>query len=443
MTPKFRSDIVSAVHLILWVVLACYIGSFLISAAKNPSYGIFYQSEGNVEVLRIRDFPFLFNFAQRAWRGETTVNSGASIYSVRNHLKVTSDWAGSKVAGTLQFAYSPTMLWVLAPLVPFSNATAFLFFDIAGLFAIFWMTRPSRSRWGIGLLSFFSGVALGCFVLGQTALATGAGLLFIAEKTRADAHKEGWRDSLISAVVLWALTAKPQIAMAAAAVLVGLRQWRTLVVGGLLTVISTFLVWPLLGPHWMTDYLHLIGTFNKMDAGRVFVMAFVPGIMANLRAVLSVDIGLRDDISSLVSAIMWLAALGYIVVKGLRSRLPAAALWSMSILSYLLFCPHVSPTEELQVVIILALCVSMREKLARYELVLLITLPLLVFMSPFSGPFQGIRLPLFITQLALFFFFASSGERFSPPGLAGCHPQLPHAGSGLYHPEVRNTGSTA
>jgi hypothetical protein len=183
-------------------------------------------------------------------------------------------------------------------------------------------------------------------------------------------------------------------------------------VGGLLSVVSTLILWPLLGPHWLTDYMHLLGTYNTTDAGPSFVMAVVPGIMANLRSILSVDVGLRDDISSGISLIVWVAALGHITLAGLRSRLPVAALWSMSILSYLLFCPHVSPTEEMQVMVILALCVSMKDKLTKHELFLLVTVPLLVFISPVSRLFWGMHLPLFLAQLILFFFFVFSKEKF-------------------------------
>jgi hypothetical protein len=418
---KIQRKPVFVLHFILWVALVFEIGSFLISVARNPSYGIFFEPGKNVEVWRIRDFSFLFNFAQRAWLRETTVTSGSSIYSLRNHLKVTSDWAGTDVPGSLQFGYSPTMLWLLVPLVPFSNATAYLIFNIAGLFAIFWMTRPRWCRWGIGLLPFFSEVARYCFVLGQTAFATGAALLFVGEKTL-HGDRQGWRHHLSGGTVLWALTAKPPIALSAAAVLIGLRRWRTLLIAALLTVISTLLLWPLMGAHWLTDYIHLLGTYNTKDAGPAFVMAVVPAIMTSLRAILSVDIGLRDDISSLISLIVWLSALGYIILAGLRFRLPAAALWAMSIFSYLLFCPHVTPTDEIQVVVILALCVSPKNRLTKHESFLLLILPLLPFMSPIPGPFAGMRLPFFLSQLALFFFFAFSGKKFASAGFAGESP---------------------
>jgi hypothetical protein len=106
----------------------------------------------------------------------------------------------------------------------------------------------------------------------------------------------------------------------------------------------------------------------------------------------------------------------------LRSRVSAAALWSMGILSYLLFCPHVSTTEELQLVVILSLSVSLRKELDCSELLLLVVLPLLVFVIPMPGPF---RLPFFIVQLALFVFFARGGQKLAAAGLDREEPACP------------------
>jgi hypothetical protein len=415
---EFRSRTIFIAHFVLWLLLSVQIILMLVSRVDSPSFGISLSKTKDMVVLKIYDFPSHFNFVQKTWLRETTVKSGSSVYSVRNHLKVTSDWAGQKVESALPFGYSPTMLWVLAPLVPFPNAVAFLLFNIAGLAAVFWMTRPSRCRWGIGLLAFFSGLAKFCFAQGQTAILTGAGLLFIAEKTLRSDRNQSWKDALVVGCVLWALTAKPPVALTAASVLLGLRQWRALIAAVVLTIFSTLLISPLLGAHWLADYLHLLGSYNTIDAGPAFAFSLFPQLMVSLRAILSVDIGLRDNLASHISAALWLIALGYIVITGLRSRLPLTALWSLSILSYLFFCPHVTATEELQLVIILSLCVPLRDKLERRELLLLMAVPLLVFISPAPGPFFEIRLPLFLSQLALFLFFAIGGKRFAPGGFA-------------------------
>lgn len=364
---KNQSNRIFIVHFVLWLALSIWVIRLLIPMLDYGSpFGILLPTTENgysKDTLKIVDFPFHFNFVQKVWRHETTVNSGLSIYSVENHLKVTSDWAGQKVSQSLHFGYSPTMLWILAPLVPFSPATAYFIFNIAGLFAVFWVTRPDRCRWGIGLLLFFSPLAQLCFVLGQNSLLTAAGLLYLAEKNRPDSHDHGWRNPLISGSVLWALTAKPTIALLAIAVLVGMRRWHTIFAAAIFTVISTLIISPWLGPNWINDYFHLLRAYNQIDAGPVFSWSIYPEFMANLRAILNIDIGFTDDVAGYVSAIVWLMVLAYLTMLGLLSRLSAAALWSMSILSYLLFCPHVGSTEVLQVLVILSLCVSPVDKL--------------------------------------------------------------------------------
>jgi len=395
-------------HFVLWIALVVYVVRLLIPMLDYGSpFGISLPSteqKSSHAGLKIVDFPFHFNFAQKVWKKETTVSSGESIYSVENHLKVTSDWAGQKMGSSLHFGYSPTMLWLFLPLVSFSPSTAYFLFNIAGLAAIFWLTSPSRCRWGIGLFSCFSPLAQLCFVLGQTPLVTGAGLLYIAEKSREDSNAHGWRESIIPATILWALTSKPPIALSAAAVLLSMRRWRVLSIAALFTFFSTIIISPWLGSNWMNDYIHLLRAYNLTDAGSVFAWSIYPDFMANLRAFLNIDIDFADNIAGYLSAVVWLIVLTFIAILGLRRRLSVAALWSMSILAYLLFCPHVGPTEELLVLVILSLCVSAKEGLSWQELVLFITLPLLVFISPAPGTLYGSRLPLFLTQLVLFLF---------------------------------------
>ena len=269
---------------------------------------------------------------------------------------------------------------------------------------------PSRCRWGIGLLSCFSPLAQLCFVLGQTPLLTGAGLLYIAEKTKEDSNAHGWRKSIIPAAIMWALTAKPPIALFGTAVLLSMRRWRVLSIAAIFTFFSTAVISPWLGHDWMNDYIHLLRSYNQTDAGSVFAWSIYPDFMANLRAFLNIDIGFADNIAGYTSAVVWLLVLAFIAILGLRRRLSVAALWSMSILSYLLFCPHVGPTEELLVLVILSLCVSAKEGLSWQELVLFIMLPLLVFISPAPGTLYGSRLPLFLTQLVLILFIFVSGR---------------------------------
>ena len=233
-----RNHITVIVHFVLWTALTIYIckGVLLPTARPGSTFGITLSPTvpGSSSMnLTIIDFASHFNFVKKTWLGQTTVNSGSSVYSLENHLKVTSDWAGVKLNNALPFGYSPTMLWVLAPLVLFSHTTAYFFFNIVGLFSVWWQTRPFRCRRGVGLLAFFSILSQACFGLGQPAAVPGAGLLFIAEKTRGKNRDDGWRTHIFVGITLWALTAKPPLALTAVAVLLGLRQWRPLLVAGI------------------------------------------------------------------------------------------------------------------------------------------------------------------------------------------------------------------
>lgn len=415
-SEKKRFHITIIVHFVLWTALALYICKWVLLpiARHGSTFGITLSptEPGSSSMnLTIIDFASHFNFVKKTWLGQTTVNSGSSIYSLENHIKVTSDWADMKLNHALPFGYSPTMLWVLAPLVLFSHTTVYFIFNIVGLLSVWWQTHPFRCRRGVGLLAFFSLLTQACFGLGQTAIITGAGLLFIAEKTREKNRDDGWRTHIFVGIALWALTAKPPLALTAVAVLLGLRRWRPLFVAGMITIILTLAITPLLGTNWVHDYIYMISSYDKVNSGVAFAWSIVPNHMANLRGVLSVDFGIADDVASRISNIMWFIALLCIAAIGNRPRLTEGAIWSLSILSYLLFCPHVSSTEELQLVLILPLCVRPDNKLSWQELVLLGIVPLLPFTSPAIGHFAGNRMVLFIAKISMILFIAVSMKR--------------------------------
>jgi len=417
----YRYHITVIVHFILWTFLSVQIcKNVLFQDSTNVSpFGISLESPipgPSVMRLTIVDFASHFNFVKNAWHGHTTVNSGASIFSLENQLNETSAWVNGKLHLALPFAYSPTMLWILAPLVLFSGYFAFCLFNIAGLLAVWWLTHPSRCRHGVGLLAFFSPLSQTCFALGQTALLTGAGLLLIAEKTQLKNRTVGWRIPIITGAILWALTAKPPLALTAVAVLLGLREWRPLLVALLLTLFSTLAITPVLGTNWTYDYMQLIDSYDLVNADPAYAWSLVPSHMANLRGVLSVDFGLPDDISSRISNVAWFISLTCIAAFCTRSRFSDSAIWSLGILSYLIFCSHVSSTEELQIVLLLPLGVTMKNRLSWQELVILITIPLLPFASPAIGAFEGYRSVLFIMNVSIVVFILSVMNRIAQQG---------------------------
>lgn len=396
------------VHLILWslLVVIVYINVMLPALSSDKPFGINHTIAKNISTITIIDFPCHFNFAKEVWLSKADRNAASSVYSVDNHLNAINKWAGSKIDYSLSFGYSPTMLWLLAPLVFFPHATAFCIFDLIGLLSIWWQTRPTRCRLGAGLLVFFSPIAYACMQLGQTALLTGAGLLYLAENSKDEQSGDSCvKNAIYTGTVLWLLTAKPPLALTAGAVLLSLRKWRPILVALIITMIMTLAISPLLGANWVHDYLTLIMTHNLVAADKIFAFSHYPHHMANLRGILNIDFHVADNLASRVSSIMWLFSLLWMITAGAQLKLQKAAYWALGLLFYLLFCPHVSSTEELQLVLLLPLCVPvMQEKLNQRELALFALIPLLPFMSPAVGPFfQDIRWGLFVAKLFLVF----------------------------------------
>lgn len=397
-----RYNFFALVHLILWmlIVIFVYKNIMLPALITDKQFGITQTSTHTI----IIDFPSLFNTAKELWLSKTVQISSSSVYSVENHLNFTSKWLGNNSPYALPFCYSPTMFWLLAPLVFFSHASAFCIFNIIGLWSIWWQTRPLRCRNGFGLLSFISPISYACMQLGQTALFTGACLLFIAENTKVDSKDTNFKREIYAGIALWILTAKPPLALTAGAVLISLRKWRPLVFALILSFFTTLLISPLLGTNWVDDYLSIIYNFNMIDTDKAFAFTYVP-TMSNLRAILSIDFHVADNLASRLSSIMWLSSLLWMITAGAKLKLQEAAYWALGILFYLLFCPHVSSTEELQLVLLLPLCIPvMQEKLNPRELALFALIPLLPFISPVGPFFLDIRWGLFAAKLLLAIF---------------------------------------
>jgi hypothetical protein len=399
------------IHFILWVSLVIVISKNILWPVLNTVNQSAFWYNGNDIV--VPDFPWIFNFTKTFWLG--SLPQDVSIYSVENHLHGTIAWLGTEVNQSLSFGYSPTMLFLLAPLTIFSHAVAFCIFNVFSLLAFWWQTRPVRCRFGVGMLALMSPVAMLCFHMGQTALLTGAGLLFLAERSRKGFERVVSIQSALCAGVLWSLTAKPPLALTAVVVLLALRQWQPVLLAALLVLATTLAISPYLGPGWITDYLNLISNYDRVQSDPAFMSGFATAHMANLRGVLSVDFNLLDNVASRVSSATWMIVLLGFAVAGHRLRLTVGGFWSIGLLLYLLFCPHVSSTEVLQVVLLLPFCIPAKESILLNwkELVLLFAIPLLPFVSPLV---LDNRMILFCSLLCTlgFVMFITRENEFNP-----------------------------
>ena len=108
--------------------------------------------------------------------------------------------------------------------------------------------------------------------MGQTAMLTLAGLVFLA---RLCEIQGAWsRPRLLAgALVLWALTAKPPIALLAAVALLAVGHRLVVLLAVLFTVVSTLAITPWLGPGWVHDYLFMLRHYNAEQADVAFAGA--------------------------------------------------------------------------------------------------------------------------------------------------------------------------
>jgi len=241
------------------------------------------------------------------------------------------------------------------------------------------MTRAKRTVPILGPLVLLGPLGLACLALGQTAFLSADAIMFLmlrgAQKRSNGVRSDTWTWDAVDGLVLWALTAKPPLAIAACAALLAERRWRSIVLALGMTVVSTLLVTPALGLRWPAEYLHLIVNYDRQFADAAFSWSLRPDHMTNLRSLFWHMSSLGDAAATRLSTILWLAATGSIVVAGLYRRLNSERLWTLAAISFLLLFPHVSSTEDLHLVLLLpmvALAVEIRDR--RWRLVLLLCL---------------------------------------------------------------------
>jgi hypothetical protein len=293
------------------------------------------------------DFVGILTYVRALWAGEAS-------YDVASHLRVTSERVGRPVDYALPFGYPPTILWLLGPFCLLPDAWSFAAWSIASLLAVAWILRRGPSPWIAA--ACLSPLVFACFSLGQTALLTTAAVLFLAGRDLAgEGEARGATFPAACSVVLWTLSAKPPLAVTAGVALLLARRWRTVAAASAFTVGSLLLLLPVIGLGWTRDYLRIITHYDLQTANSAFTNAIAPQTMNNLRALLHVTFGAGDAIASRVSAILWMSSLAAAGALAWRAILTPGGCWIGVIFGYLLFFPHLTYTEDLLLLAVLAL----------------------------------------------------------------------------------------
>jgi hypothetical protein len=338
--------------------------------------------------IKIQDFAWLLNFAKAFWRGEVG-------FGIEDHLRITEGLAGQRLSVSFPFGYSPTLFWVLGPLCVLPLVWGFVAWTLAGLVAVW--SLPQRYRSLAVVVAFISPVAIGCWSLGQTAVLSTAALLALM---RWDADAESapptrWQ-LVAGAAVIWALTAKPTLAVTAAIAFLAGRRTRVVAVAIVFAIVSTALLWPGLRSARLADYLFILTHYDLDTAPPTYAWSLVPATMGNVRALLHVTFGIGDAVASRWSGALWLLASAAIVLGGARAALAAELRWSLAVLAYLVFCPHVSWTEELGLAVIVAAVLGLPAMQAWIRAAIVAVVLAMLFLLPGIAFQGGARLPVVV-----------------------------------------------
>lgn len=337
--PNWRVHDILTVGLLIGIV-----SSVLWRAHTESSFGI--EVRGPQDVT-IRDFAAHFAFAKAVW-------SDGADYSVESHLAVTSEWAGRPVERSLPFGYSPTMLWLLAPLTPLPVVWGFTAWTLLSACAVWWMTRRRLAWWLASTFLLLSPLGALSFSLGQTAYLSAAGILLLMVSASRPPSTHRLATDAAPALALWALTAKPPLAIVGGAVLLASRRSRPVVLAVALTVATTLLITPRLGWTWPFQYLNLMLHYEQSTADPAFGWSLHPETMANLRALLWRTGFVGDRVASAVSFALWLLVTAGAWWLGRSRRISMRLAWVLIVVAYLTLSPHVSSTENLHLSLLLA-----------------------------------------------------------------------------------------
>ena len=163
---------------------------------------------------------------------------------------------------------------------------------------------------------------------------------------RASLLKPPSRGNLVlMTLVLWALTARPQLAITAGVALLAIRQWRTRAAGIFADGGDDRSGDASAGTTLVLGLPIIARPLRSGDRTPAYQWALVPSYMNNLRAVLTMACGVRDDWSCKISMAAWLVSLALVLMSAWHRRLPTALVWGTCILLQLLLCPHVNSYE--------------------------------------------------------------------------------------------------
>lgn len=298
-----------------------------------------------------QDFACHINYLQSIWN-----RSVEHPYRLEDQERIVRSWYPRN---SMEFphAYSPVVLVLGSPFLAMKVEWAFFLWALinAGLLlALTWgylLPRIKNPTQGFAIMAVFcSYLLLDIFNMGQTALATTtlyAGS-FLLLRDRSACHPVQLSRDLVLFAALYALAAKPSIALIVFAMVIGQRAWRPL----LLAMSGLLFTWAILAPYYggyvagLTDYSWLLNHFCSADMIPIFRGGLTPSISTNFTAFVTT---LRPEWNREAFFLSQIIFEGLVVLLTLlrwSKRISFSTQFQGLLWTLLLFCPYLLVTED-------------------------------------------------------------------------------------------------
>lgn len=335
-----------------FVVLASYhMLSYEVAESGDP-FGVFSPSE-EIGSTVIVDFPTHLNYARHFWEGEPP-----QPYTMEAQREMVLNWVPTAQSG-MPFAYSPVAVLLSYPFTLLPTAKAFLLWSglsvlVATLLWRLYLTPRIQggSDLVLALVSVLSLSFFSTLIIGQTSILTAAAVAgtwavlwdFSEQRWR----KLDWGSHLLLALLLFLVASKPSIAIAVGAMLLAARAWLALAMGALLCLATGLALSPVLGgfPEWISDYRALLDGYHQDAVGDFMRPGLPPHILTSLLGFLDQRTDWGSGFNSSVCKYLWLGGTAALIAFVFFQKLSGSAFFRLNLLWFLIFCPHVSATED-------------------------------------------------------------------------------------------------
>jgi hypothetical protein len=334
-------------------------GGFGLAGSQSQASG----SPDNVQLASgtYQDFSAHLQFVREYWKGVAL-----RPYTEQGQREIATAWIGQEPARGLAFAYSPTLFLLLAPFTLVGVPAAYLLYgllvQVATAILLVRFLRPVCGDLRLAWLYVVStGLSLAWFntlKFGQTSILTTLAFVWLWTALW-DPVDRKWRAPKISTqwwlgLVVGALSAKPNLAVTAGVLLLAGGAWTSVCVAGgvvLLAVVSATL--HLGGVQWMSDYLNLLGHYNRDEIGEFLAWSLDVKNNTNFLSATAQLLHVSEAVLSRISSFLWIGGLAVWWVFARREGGSRAAYWTgFHLLWFLLVSPNLMHTEDVLLVLL-------------------------------------------------------------------------------------------